>query len=284
MERAINEWRQLNIKNIGFGEIEDFIFAQNVSDKTRANIKSCLHDFWGWLRKRKVISIAQMPEFPEITFELGWRQTVDRVTQEAIIDEVYNISYHINPKIWLGIKWLATYISIRPGELIRIKEKEIDVASGYFFITRPKEKKPKVVPIIQEDVELIKSLPRGLPELPFFRHLKGISGTKAGEPFGQRYFYKWWKKACKNLGVDGIDLYGGTKHSTAMALRKVATPEEIKRGMMESTNKAFERYFRIETDEVRSLYERTKHIVHPEQHLNNISRDEKTNKILKFKD
>ena len=86
-----------------------------------------------------------------------------------------------------------------------------------------------------------------------------------------------------NFGVEGVDLYGGTKHSTAMAFRKVATPEEIKRAMMESTNKAFERYFRIEADEVRSVYERTKQIVHPEQHLNNITSDSKSSKVLKFK-
>jgi len=35
--------------------------------------------------------------------------------------------------------------------------------------------------------------------------------TRAGRSayqFGQRYLYKWWKKACKNLKIDGIDLYG----------------------------------------------------------------------------
>jgi hypothetical protein len=69
-----------------------------------------------------------------------------------------------------------------------------------------------------------------------------------------------------------------------MALRKVATPEEIKRGMMESTNKAFERYFRIEADEVRSLYERTKQIVQSEQHPNNAKSGSKYSNVLKFKE
>lgn len=284
MQRAVNDWGQINIKNIGYGEIEDFLFTQDVSDKTRSNIKSCLHTFWTWLRKRKVLSLAAMPEFPETTYELGWRQTVDRETQEQILHEVYKISYHINPKIWLGIKWLATYISIRPGELIRIKEKEIDVASGYIFIPRPKEKKAKVVPMIEEDISLLKIFPRGLPELLFFRHPRGRSGVKAGTPFGPRYLYKWWKKACNNLGIEGVDLYGGTKHSTAIALRKVATPEEIKRAMMESTNKAFERYYRIEADEVRSVYERTKTIVSSEQHPNNIKPRKNLSNILKLKE
>ena len=65
-----------------------------------------------------------------------------------------------------------------------------------------------------------------------------------GEQFGPKYFKKWWDKACENLGIKGVDLYGGTKHSTATALGELHTPEEIKRGGTGSaTNKAFERYF-----------------------------------------
>ncbi|MCP4113265.1 MAG: hypothetical protein GY749_48340 [Desulfobacteraceae bacterium] len=59
-------------------------------------------------------------------------------------------------------------------------------------------------------------------------------------------------------GVEGVDLYGGTRHSSAMALRDLASPEQIKRSMMTSTNKAFERYFRIESEEVRDIYQLTR--------------------------
>ena len=157
----------------------------------------------------------------------------------------------------MKVKWLATYISIRPGELIRIKEKDLDIQSGYIFIPDPKEKKPKVVPMIDEDIELVSQLPRGLPNLPFFRHPAGLKGVVPGEQFGPRYLYKWWKKACENLGVDGVDLYGGTRHSTALALRQFKTPEQIRRATMHSTNKAFERYFRVELEEVKDVYQAT---------------------------
>ena len=51
-------------------------------------------------------------------------------------------------------------------------------------------------------------------------------------------------KRVTNLGIEGVDLYGGTKHSTATALGDLLTPEQIKRGGTGSaTNKAFERYF-----------------------------------------
>jgi integrase len=183
----------------------------------------------------------QMPEFPEVKYELGFRTTITKTTQEAILNNIHEMSFHINPKIWLGIKWLCTYISIRPGEMIRLKEKHIDLENRYLIFPDPKEKKPKLVPILDEDVELIKSFSKGFPELPFFRHVKGLQSIKDGQPFGKKYFYKWWVKACKELGIKGVDMYGGTRHSSAIALRKYRTPEEIKRATMHSTNKAFER-------------------------------------------
>ena len=198
-----------------------------------------------------------MPEFPETKFELGFRTTVDKETQESILEKVHELTFHINPKIWLGIKWLCTYISIRPGELIRIKEKNIDLGNGYIIIPDPKEKKPKLVPILDEDIKLIRSFPKVFPELPFFRHKKGIQSIRENQPFGEKYFYKWWVRACKDLGIEGVDLYGGTRHSSAIALRKYRIPEEIRRATMHSTNKAFERYFRMESDDLRDIYKDT---------------------------
>jgi len=259
MNRAIEAWGQMNIKAIGFGEIEDFLLEQDVSEKTKSNMKSCLHSFFTWVKRREKIP---MPEFPEVKFSLGWRQTIGKETQQSILNEIYKISYHINPKIWLGIKFLATYISIRPGEILKIKEKHIDLESGYIFIPDPKEGKAKqsqakAVPLIPEDIELLSSFPKGLPDLYFFRHPSGLKGVRAGQRFGNKLFYKYWKRACKNLGIEGVDLYGGTRHSTVIALRSLASPEQIKRATMHSTNKAFERYFKIEAEEVREVYKLT---------------------------
>ena len=94
-----------------------------------------------------------------------------------------------------------------------------------------------------------------VPHLYFFRHGEGISGATAGERFGQRYLWKWWKKACENLGISDVDLYGGTRHITATALGQMLTPEQIKAGMMHSTNRAFERYFQKQAGAARGVYQ-----------------------------
>ena len=65
-------------------------------------------------------------------------------------------------------------------------------------------------------------------------------------------------------------MYGGTRHSSVIALRKYRTPEEIKVTTMHSTNKAIERYFQIESDDLRDIYKDT------------VLKDER-GKVIKFK-
>lgn len=65
------------------------------------------------------------------------------------------------------------------------------------------------------------------------------------------------EKSRDNIGIKGVDLYGGTRHSSAVALRKDFSPEQIKQGTMHQTNKAFERYFRIGADDIREIYKQS---------------------------
>ena len=76
--------------------------------------------------------------------------------------------------------------------------------------------------------------------------------------FGKDYLYEWWKAACRNLGVEGVDLYGGTRRSSARALRESFSPEQIKKATMHSTNAAFERYFKVELEDVKMIYQKTR--------------------------
>ncbi len=254
IKRAKKEWEDKNIKSIGYAELEDFFQSLPLTNKTKSNYRSILHTFWSWLRKRRILKTDQIPEFPEISFELAFRKTIDKETQQAILEELRQISSKENIKIWLGIKFLSTYISIRPVELINIQEKHIDTKNGFLIIPHPKEKRPKIVPLTDEDIEILNGFPVGLPDLYFFRHKTGKGGVQAGTKFGDRYLYKWWKRACKNLGIEGVDMYGGTRHSSALAMTEFATPEQIKSATMHTTNRAFERYYQVSKSELKDLY------------------------------
>ncbi len=253
-----------NVKDIRYAHLQDFFMdesLQGLSGKTRHNIRTNLRAFWHWLADREEISIEQMPKMPVIKYELGWRKTVSKEVQDAVVEEVHRICGG-NKRIWLGIKWLCTYISIRPGELRGILEGDIDLDRRLLVIRNHKTvraKGPKIVPLLDDDVILIRSLPKGFPDMPFFRRDVPSASRPVGSRFGENIFLMFWKKACNNLGITGVDLYGGTRHSTHQYLRQLGkTPEEIQRLSMHSTSKAAMRYLEVQLDELRDGYALTK--------------------------
>jgi hypothetical protein len=142
---------------------------------------------------------------------------------------------------------------------LSLSEGNIDTGNGYLYIPASDSKTEyKAIPLIPEDVEILKAIPLTFTALAFFRHGAGIKGVAENAPFGIKYFYKWWVKACSNLNIEGVDLYGGTRHSSVRALRKYHSPEEIKRAAMSETNKAFDRYMGKDTDaDMRSIYRKS---------------------------
>jgi integrase len=217
---------------------------------------SSIRDFFKNLVDDEVINITQMPRMPKIEFELGYRKITDIETQNAILDKIKEISYHFNEKIWLGCDMLSLYVNIRPKDLLNLNEGDIDIEYGVMNINRPTKKKGKLkkisVRLIPEHINEIKRLKekyKALPHVPFFRHVAGISGVRSNQPFGDKYFYKYWIKACETLNVNGLDLYGGTRHTTTTALAKKAGEQGAKKASGHETNKAFERYCQYQDDD-----------------------------------
>jgi integrase len=257
MKLASNYFGQKNIKTFTRADIRDFLYSlEGISEKTRHNYMSCIRDFFKNLVDDEVINIIQMPSMPKIEFELGYRAITDVETQTAILDKIREISYHFNEKIWLGCDMLALYVNIRPKDLLNLTEGDIDVNHGVIIINRPTKKKGKVVRItvrlIPEHIDEIKILKEKYPALPhvsFFRHVSGVSGIQEDVPFGEKYFYKWAKKACTKLGVKDLDLYGLTRHTTVTGLSRREGAEIAKKATGHYTNKAFERYCQFQDDD-----------------------------------
>ncbi len=241
-----------NVKYITGADIEDYLFdIKNISEKTRANYASALSDFFKWVLKRQIIKI--IPPFPEINFELGYRTITDPQTQRAIIEKVRDLSEDKNPKIWFGIDLLATYVNLRPGDLLKIKEKDIDLIHGVITIHYPTKAKNKIktVRLLPDHIEEFKELKEqfpALPELKFFRHHGGIPSQKPNTPFGPKYFKVWWDRACEKLGVQGLDLYGGTRHTSTTEIARLAGTQNAREASAHETNKAFDRYCQFQND------------------------------------
>ncbi len=183
--------------------------------------------------------------------EMAFRNTTDLNTQEMLINDIRR---NEPLKVWLGVKWLATYIAVRHGEMRGLTESQVDRGRGVLLFPHPKEKKAKIIPLLDEDIEIIRSIPYAFNQSQaFFRHEN--HGLKlSGHQFSLKVFYHAWKRACKRLGINGVTLYPGTKHSTAMGLRPIATPEEIKSMTLHSSSAAFHRYFQTGGTALKELY------------------------------
>lgn len=250
INHAVAHFENINVKDITGGDIEDYLFGiKNISEKTRHNKKSNLSDFWRWLARREVIKMADMPMFPEIPFKLGHRTVTDWDTQKRIIAEIDRISK--NPKVVFGVELLATYPALRPGDLLKITEENINLEYGEIIIHDPTKRKNqfKQILLIPEHIERFRQLKQkypGVSKLKFFRHVPGVQSVKPDQPFGHKLFYKRWIRACQNLKIKGLDLYAGTRHTSITEIaRRYGTSNAIKTSG-HSTNKAFERYCRVQ--------------------------------------
>ena len=263
LNKAVDYWNDKNVEN--FKKRDFQLFANSLegySSKSKHNYLADIKQFFHWLFDND--DIEKLPKFPKVKFSLARRNTITKDTQAKILDEVYRLAKPVNIKIHIGIKFLSTYFNCRPGELLQIRERDIDLEQKRILIKHTKEGDPKFIYLIDEDIELLKDFPEGIgdlyQDLYFFRHLKGMKGIPENKRFGKHFFADYWKRACKNLGIENVDLYGGTRHSTVQALRKNGlTPEQIKLASGHTTNKAFSRYFELSEDDLRKTYSITRH-------------------------
>ena len=204
-----------------------------------------------------VLNLSNLPKFPEVEYELGYRKIIDINEREDIIGELKKQTYNTNPKLWLAIDILCTYSKLRPGDLRTIKEKDFDLEYGVMTIWRPtkrkKLKKPKVIrerllDYHIEEIRKLKSEYLATASTPFFRH-SGKTQAKKDSPFGINYLYKQWKQICKQFNIEDLDLYGATRHSTTTAIAMMAGKKNARKHSGHETNKAFDRYCQIADDD-----------------------------------
>jgi len=254
IEVAQDYFGDRNVKEINGADIEDYLYSiEGISEKTRANYMSRISDFWKWILRRQVINLAQMPVFPEIKYELGYRTITDMDTQEAIIQKVFDMTSDLNPKIWLGIDLLASYVNLRPGDLLKLREADVDMVHGELTFHYPTKRKNKLkkTRLLDHHIEIIAELKEMHPALPgvlFFRHHGGVQSVKSDQPFGPKYLKTRWDDACRALGIEGLDLYGGTRHTTTTEIARRAGTANARKASAHETNKAFDRYCQYQDD------------------------------------
>jgi len=250
IERATSHFYSLNMREITGGDLDDYLYGiPDISEKTRHNHCSQLHDFWTWCYERGVIRLDEFPKFPKIDYELGYRKITNWDIQEKVISKVREM-YAVNPKIGLAVDMLAQYTALRPDDLRRVNESSFDEKTGWLTIHNPTKKKNKFkyIKLHQDHIDEWKAIQKkfpALPETPFFRHVTSIRRAKQGILFGPNFLSKVWNRASKEVGLEGVPLYPGTKHTTATETAKMMGSEKALNASG-LTNKAFERYCQLE--------------------------------------
>lgn len=256
---AVEYFGDRNIKTIGYQELDDFslALARTRRAKTVHNILSSFHAFFQYVEDREVGRKHgfKMPKFPRIKFELKRRRTITREQQLQVLDW---LKENAPFKVWLGIKWLMTYINVRPGELISIREGDIDREQGVIYVRDRKGRRTKSVPLLDEDDTFVKT-ESSLPHLRFFRHEEKEKGNNQfdyqGRGFGKDHLYRWWRRACKDLGLSGVDLYGGTRHSRTQYLALMGVPvKDIDMALGDTTTECARRYYTMPLERLKEIY------------------------------
>lgn len=256
MNRLAEAVGEVNVKELSFAELRDFFRNLEVSSKTKLNIRTNLHAFYQWMVSCKIITRSNVPEIPTFKVKMGYRKTIAKVDQQSILEEIKKRALACgNPRIYLAAKLLATHVNLRPGDIFAILEEDVDLREGVITVTDHKTiahtQMPKFAPVTHQDLELMRSLPKGFAKMPYFRFDTGMKGYPANSPFGRKLLRKWWKRACEALEIEGVGLYGGTRHSTARHLKESKTVEEVKRLVGDRTNEAFVRYLEVDLEELR---------------------------------
>jgi integrase len=247
------------VTKVGFREIESFILNCDRSPKTVGESFRCLKEMLTWAYHCG--DLPKMPRFPKFSVtenDMRMRKTITKTQQVDILAKIKENEWERAPRKYIACKMLATYVNIRPGELRNVRERDYNRETGYLTIRRHKTSShiPKVIKLVRSDRALLNGLPRGFPDLPLFRYDKSYSNVKVGDGFGEGALYRCWKEAAVSLGHSRVDLYGGTRHSSCIALYKEVglSPEEIRRASGTRTSKVFMRYLPLDVEDVAEIH------------------------------
>lgn len=248
INRAAGHFGYTNLRDINDASIDDYLKGLPLSNKTKRNHQTQLQNFWKWALRKKIITLAELPVFDPIEYTLGYRQITTWEIQRKVIEKVREMSYEENPRIGLAIDMLATYTELRPEDLRKINEGSYRDGCITIFDPTKSERKNKpwiTIRLVDQHRQEWESIHRnypGLDAMPFFRHHKGRAYAKPGSVFGDKYLARWWNRAAKAIGLEGVSLYPGTRHTTVTETARLLGSEEAKTASGHRTNKAFERY------------------------------------------
>jgi integrase len=199
-----------DVRDIRTIDIKEFCrqLPDKLAPKTQKNIINALENFFNTLLSDEILE--KKPVFPRISVPEPAIKWCNREVQDSILNAI--------PDRHRFIFFFLTRQGLRPAEAVAVKWEDIDLGNGILTVKRTmsnrkiveRTKTRKVRPrLIHPDVlDILKSIPRGLPNVYLFIN------PNSGKPYLTDTLQRLWKEACKAVSVD-IELYQATRHSVA---------------------------------------------------------------------
>jgi len=225
-------WAGRSIHEIDYGALEDWslwLADRGLSAKTRRNALGAFHSVLGWLRRRG--EIRDVPEFPWPKVEEHEPRILTIEDQDAILEAI--------PEAERGIFLALALLGLRPGEARALEV--ADFQDGWLIVDKAVKGSSASAPIGGTKTGRGKRLPA--PEVLvewIAGHVEPAGRLRRSPPFvnprtGRRWSH-WalrdrWIRAGESVGIEGVRLYEGTKHTMAT--------DAVRRGVSERALQTF---------------------------------------------
>ena len=212
--------KALQLHEIQYDTLIELLGSIDREGKGKLNVMYCLHAclLYAW-RSRRIPAIPPFPERKHYQIVRPAIEWLPSERQEAVIEAI--------PPEHQPIFWFLKYHLRRPGEAMALRKEDFDgvtftitrgVSDGQ-MVDRTKTGEVHIVPAVSSfltyiDVEEQKQKHYGIISPYFFVH---PHGKQEGKHYTHKTLSTLWQTACKTTG-ENIDLYHGTKHSTASQL------------------------------------------------------------------
>jgi len=148
-------------------------------------------------------------------------------------------------------------------DCVNLKEKLIIIKrtfSADHLVESPKEGKEKAIPLVGRLKELFEELSKNKRSM--FVFARKVPGYKEPKPYGAKYLSRIFKKACAEVGIEGVNLYQAVRHSFAMQLLKLGFSfEQVGACLGHSSPQTTRRYGRLQAHMVASAFEAKQRVV-----------------------
>lgn len=244
-----------DIREIRTIDIKEFYrqLPHKLKPKTHRNIIHALENLFNTLIADELID--KKPIFPTVSVPDAETKWCRREVQDNILNAI--------PEKHRAIFFFLTRQGVRPGEVVALKWEDIDFAHGILIVKRTmsnrtimeRTKTKKIRPrLLHSDImEILCSIPRGLPHIYLFIN------PNTGRPYMTDTLQRLWKIACQKVGEE-ISLYQATRHSVAsMAASSGVSIHIIKEVMGHTDIRTTLRYAHVDVQSQAQVFEAQKH-------------------------